>query len=254
MILFKVRWFWILFALVFVGILLPGFLGWYALEQGGDGIREPAGIKFLAERLFFTSLVSAVVIAFISAGLLVASRRNTKKAENLLLNKLWMQDVSDSNMWQERFGDLGTAFYRANQVLLEAERQKGIKIKGMAALVGFLVRNFDSPVFVVNAAGDVVYISNEYLEKADATRSSIYGQPINQVFSDVYFPEVISEFGRNPGMRELTCDGRKYALYNISDNRGETVYVVFSLGKHSFQQIMHKGEQVVKKQKKRRWI
>jgi PAS domain-containing protein len=119
--------------------------------------------------------------------------------------------------------------------LIETNRRRGIKIEGMNALLAFLVKNFDGALMVINAGGEVAYASNDYLEKAGITRSEVIRQPVNNVLPEIYFPEIISEFGRTPVMLERQSEGRNYHFYDIMDRRGEIAYVVVTPGSRNFQ-------------------
>jgi PAS domain-containing protein len=257
MILLRSPVFWIISILSVICIVLLGIFGWYLLQGGGESqgltISGPAAgqIKIIAERIFFTAIVFGGVIFVLCFLVFMASRKRTKQAENLLLSRRWQQ--SGPEEWRQRFGDLGTGFYRVNQDLLETNQRRGTKIRGMNSLASFLIKNFEAPVFVVNAAAEIVYVSNEYLELTEKSRSELLHKHVGDILSGVYFPELLSDFGKKPTMITLESGDRKYKVYNIDDNRGETVYMLFSLGNRSYQPAagVFTGDDKLPKRRKR---
>lgn len=229
MIILKDRQYWTAFALLVAVLLVFGVASWALLmHAAGQGAGDFAALKFTAERLLFYALIAAGVSAAVGVSLYSRARRQRRSAEQLMAGKTWMDDGGLS--LESRLGEIGKSFYRINRELILTNSQRGIKIQGLNALAAFLVKNFDQPIFVLNAAGEIAYVSADYLEQADAVRSEILGQPLNALLSDLHFPEIISEFGRTPHMISRSSQGKTYGFYNIIDRRGEIAYVLVSSG------------------------
>ncbi len=235
MIIIPRRYFWTALVLTVATVFGLGFYSWYILP------RDSAAVKFLAERIVFFSIIGAASLGSLSIILFLRARSQSQAAENLMASQRWMED--GGRLLEERLGDLGRNFHRINNELIQTNRRRGIKIRGMNALLAFLVKNFESPILVVNAAGEIVYVSTEYLDKTGENRSDLVKKQINAVLSEMYFPEIIAEFGRSPVMIARQSGGRNYELYNIMDGRGEIVYVVISPSGRNFQLIVGNPDQ-----------
>jgi PAS domain-containing protein len=230
-IIIRERLFWIAMALIVIALISLGVYAWIVIP--GAATADEAAAKFISERVLFFALVTAGILVAAGIGLFAAARAQSRAAENMMTSRRWMDDGGEQ--LEVLLGSLGRSFYRINRELIETNQRRGLKIQGMNALLAFVVKNFDGALMVVNAAGEIVYVSNDYLEKAGLTRSELIRKQLNAVLPDIYFSEVISEFGRNPVMLERQSDGRNYHLYDIMDKRGEIAYVVVTPGGRSFQ-------------------
>lgn len=234
MILLRVRDFWLLVLLALVCILAMGIYGWVELQPSDEAGRiiDSAAAKKLGEDLLFLGIV--LMFALLAIGLVtgIRTRRNRRKAESLLARGQWMK--AGPEKWRSLLGDLGESFYRMNRDLLETNARRGIKIQGLSTLVAFLVQNFDEPILVTNALGEIVYVSAEYLDKSDRNRTEILQQNIEERLEGVRLTHLLSEFQKSPTSCEIQTEGRRYTVYAIRDSRSETVYLIFSLGSKTY--------------------
>lgn len=234
MILLRIRDFWILVLLALFCVLGMGVYGWIVFQSPDivGQVLDSHTAKRLGEGVLFLGTV--LMFGLLATGLFIGlrTRRNRRRAESLLSRGQWMK--AGPEKWSSILGDLGEGIYRMNRDLLETNARRGIKIQGISVLVTFLVQNFNEPIIVTNAFGEIVYVSAEYLDKADLNRTEILQQNIEERLEGVRLNHLRSEFLKSPTSREIQAGGRRYSVFPIRDTRNETVYLIFSLGSKTY--------------------
>ncbi len=222
------RWlYYTLGAVVCLGVLGAGVLGYYSVQTVAAGSAEYA--RFVAERFLFTTLTAAVILCIIFVYIALRSLSIDRELDKIIeLNRF--QDFSPEKS-MNKLGIIGkkiTALYYQLNTLNE---KKSLKISAQSELLAFLTNNLELPLAICDVTGTVIWVSPSFLEKIGKTRPEIVGGRIDSIIPDISVQNILFELGRSHSFLEKSAGKSTVTCYPVYNRRNELTYLALALGK-----------------------
>lgn len=194
------------------------------------------------ESFFYTSLVITVFITVLFLQSILRSR-NISKQMDRLIHLSSMGEFSPGTSLK-RLGKLGdqidSLYYHLNSI----NKKRALKIRSQASLIDFITTNSQIPVITTDPAGKILYVSKQFMDKNNVSRSGISGKSIDQFLPNLDVRSLCEEMDKTHTFSEYKGVKDTVEIYPVTDIYGETAYLVFIFGKHRIQfSLAHDSKQ-----------
>ena len=214
-----------IFLLLFTAsIAAIGIYGYQALD-GGSQIEN----KALAERLLYLSIigVTLVVAAFLgTVGRTLSLYRELDKMIELNKRGDFSPELS-----MKKLGPIGERITLLYFTLNSLNEKKTLKISALSGLADFLIENVETPLFVTDVQGRMVYIGREFTALTERNRSELLNQNALGLFPDLPYRDLILELDKRKSAIEVVAGEDPLTLMGIQNRMKELSYVIWIFAK-----------------------
>ena len=218
----------IIFLILFTAsIAAIGIYGYQALGAGGE-----IDHKALAERLLYLSIIGVTLVVAMFLGTVGRTLSLYRELDKMIeLNK--RGDFSPE-LTMKKLGSIGERITLLYFTLNSLNEKKTLKISALSGLADFLIENVETPLFVTDVRGRMVYISREFSARTEKNRSELLNQDALGLFPEVPYRDLVLELDKKKLTIETEAAGDPLSLMGIRNRMNELSYIiwVFARGIH----------------------
>ncbi len=202
------------------GVLFLGILGYLYINPDN---------KILSETFLFISLLIALFLIIMLFQTMFKSR-NVKKEMDKLIHLSSIGGFTPGTSLKS-FGELGEQISRLYYHLSLMNKKRALKIGSQKILLEFITNNFQSPVFVTDPTGKILYASKALLDKKEINRTDLIESDIKTILPELDIQSLTGEFETTHTFTEYDKTRENIRIYPITNHHNDIAYLVFIFGK-----------------------
>jgi len=184
---------YLLFIVAMIAFIVIGINGYIIFSHINSG--DSMSIKYFAENFIFYILIILILLTIVFVSMLMKSNNIYRELEKVI--ELSRQGRYSGGSQLKSLGTLGQKIIEINAHLNSLSEMKSLKISSLSNIVNFLLEKSDLAVFVLDAQGMIIKVSNHLLGLLEIDEKNIVNRYAENVLDQFNFSNVIIELRKS---------------------------------------------------------